>query len=117
MKYATLLIGAIGFAALLNTPLVARADDLAPSTILSNPQSYDGKSVAVQGTVQNYTTRLTPRGGTVASYKVCDQQCVSVMDPSGGAQVNGGSATVNGTFHATLQMRNQKLTNVIVISQ
>jgi hypothetical protein len=49
--------------------------------ILSNPQTYDGQPVAIQGTVQKYTTRQTPRGGTVSTYQVCDQQCVTVPSP------------------------------------
>jgi len=40
-----------------------------------------------------------------------------VLDPSGGAQINGRSATINGTFHAMLQMRGRKLTNIIVIAR
>jgi hypothetical protein len=117
MKYAALLIGAIGFATLLNTRLIARADDLAPSTILSNPASYDGQPVAVQGTIQNFSTRQTANGGTVSTYKVCDTQCVAVLDPGNGAQLNGRSATIAGTFHATLNIRGRKLTNIIVVAQ
>jgi|ERR1700683_1038388 hypothetical protein len=117
MKYAALLMAAIGFAAILNSPIIARADDLAPSMILSNPQTYDGQPVAVQGTVQKYTTRQTPRGGTVSTYQVCDQQCVTVLDSSDGAQLNGRNAIVTGTFHATLQIGGRKLTNVVVIAQ
>jgi hypothetical protein len=114
MKYLSLLIGAICFATIVNPPIIARADNLSPSAIVSNAQSYNGKSVQVQGTVQDFSTRKTPRG-TISTYKVCDQQCVAVVDSDGGTQTNGDSVTVSGTFHASLQARRQTYTNVILI--
>ncbi|MGB6060922.1 MAG: hypothetical protein WBG27_04400 [Candidatus Aquilonibacter sp.] len=63
MKYLSLLIGAICFATIVNSPTIARADDLSPTAVVSNAQSYDGKAVQVQGTVQDFSTRKTQRDG------------------------------------------------------
>ena len=113
MKKSSLLAGAL-CSALITAPIVAAAADLSPSTILSNAQSYDGQSVAVQGTITDFSTRQTRRG-TVATYKICDQKCVDVLDPNASTQTNGNSVTINGTFHASINEGRQTYSNVIVI--
>ncbi len=102
MHKLLLLAAAVCFAGLASAPLLVHAADLTPSNLLANTQSYDGKSVSVQGTVQNFSRHTTPRG-TISTYQVCDQQCVNVVDAKGSALTNGGNVNVDGTFHASLQ--------------
>ncbi|MGB6986805.1 MAG: hypothetical protein WBD74_12595 [Candidatus Aquilonibacter sp.] len=116
MHKLLLLVGAACFAALANAPLLVRAADLTPSNLLANTRSYDGQPVSVQGTVKNFSTHKTLRG-TISTFQVCDQQCVSVVDETGGAETNSADVTVSGSFHTTLQARRQTYTNVIVIQQ
>ena len=97
-------------------PATALAAALAPSAIVANPSSYDGKTVTVTGKVANYQTSNTMIG-TVAGYQVCDAKCVVVIDEKAGKQTNGASATVTGTFHATFKGPRKTYTNAVVISK
>lgn len=96
-------------------PLVAAAAGaLAPSAIVANPSSYDGKSVTVTGTVKSFQTSSTPMG-TVAGFQLCDSKCVVVIDKTNQSRSNGASATVTGTFHASFKGPRKTFTNAIVI--
>jgi len=114
MEKSLLPISVLFGSVLAVAPIIASAAVITPSTVLSNTQSYDGQPVSVSGTVKGFSTRRTPRG-TISMYQLCDRQCVNAVDRAGGAQTNGSTATVNGTFHASLQTRRQTLTNVIVV--
>ena len=94
----------------------ALAATLAPSAIVANPSSFDGKSVTVAGKVANFQTSSTMMG-KVAGYQLCDAKCVVVIDEKNHAQTNGSQATVTGTFHATFKGPRKTFTNALVISK
>ncbi len=114
MNKSSLLVATLCGAALITAPIIAAAAYLSPSAVLSDTQSYDGQSVAVQGTITDFATRQTRRG-TIATYQICDHKCVDVFDPNARTQSNDGNVTVNGTFHASLNEGRQTFSNVIVI--
>jgi hypothetical protein len=87
---------------------------VAPSAILANPSSYDGKTVTVTGTVAHFQTSSTPMG-TVAGFQLCDSKCVVVIDKTNASHSNGASATVTGTFHVTFKGPRKTFTNAIVV--
>ncbi|MBV9334079.1 MAG: hypothetical protein JO146_08730 [Candidatus Eremiobacteraeota bacterium] len=89
---------------------------LAPSAILANPSSYDGKTVTVTGTVAHFQTSSTPMG-TVAGFQLCDSKCVVVIDKTNTSHSNGASATVTGTFHVTFKGPRKSFNNAIVIGK
>lgn len=95
---------------------VAIAATLAPSAIVANPSNFDGKTVTVSGKVANFQTSSTLMG-KVAGYQLCDGKCVVVIDEKNHAQINGGQATVTGTFHVTFKGPRKTFTNAIVISK
>jgi hypothetical protein len=90
------------------------AGAIAPSAILANPSSYDGKTVTVTGTVQHFQTSSTPMG-TVAGFQLCDSKCVVVIDKTNTSHSNGASATVTGTFHVTFKGPRKTFNNAIVV--
>jgi len=92
------------------------AGAIAPSAILANPSSYDGKTVTVTGTVAHFQTSSTPMG-TVAGFQLCDSKCVVVIDKTNQAHGNGGSATVTGTFHVTFKGPRKTFNNAIVVGR
>jgi cytochrome c-type biogenesis protein CcmE len=115
MKSSRVLAAALcaGIASLV--PISALADPLTPSALLASAQAHDGQSVSVTGTVKGFTTRQGRRG-TIATFQVCDQQCVNAADLSGTTQTEGATVTLTGTIHAAMKTRQGSQTNVIVIA-
>jgi hypothetical protein len=97
-------------------PALAAAAALAPSAIVANASSYDGKSVTVTGKVTNFQTSSTPMG-TVAGFQLCDAKCVVVIDKTDQSRSNGAMATVSGTFHVTFKGPRKTFSNAIVINR
>lgn len=108
-----ILIAAL-LAAVPATTVAAAA--IAPSTILANPSSYDGKSVTVTGKVAHFQTSSTPMG-TVAGFQLCDSKCVVVIDKTNQAHSDGAGATVTGTFHVSFKGPRKTFTNAIVVGK
>src|SRR5450755_306451 len=81
----------------LSATLPAAAADLTPSAILSDPSSYDGKSVSIAGAVAKFQTSKTLLG-TVAAFQLCDAKCIVVIDQTNAAHKDGDTTTVAGTF-------------------
>jgi cytochrome c-type biogenesis protein CcmE len=103
-----------GAALALGLALPALAETLAPSAIVANPASYEGKPVTVQGKVANFQTSKTPMG-TVVAFQVCDTKCVLVIDQSDSLKyADGDSATVSGTFRTTFKGPRRSFNNVIL---
>ena len=94
--------------------IAALAAALAPSTILADAASYDGKAVTVAGKVQNYQHTHTMMG-TVAGYQLCDTKCVVVVDEKNATHQNGDTVTVSGTFHVTFKAPKRSFNNAVVI--
>jgi hypothetical protein len=107
---------AFGSAALclaLASPVLA--DDLAPSTILASPSTYEGKTVTVAGKVANFQTSKTMMG-TVTAFQLCDSKCVLVIDETNASKhANGDQATATGTFQSTFKGPRRTFNNVVVI--
>ena len=95
-------------------PAIALAAALAPSTIVANPASYDGKSVTVTGKVTNFQMQNT-MAGQVAGFALCDTKCVVVIDKTHQSRSNGATATITGTFHTTFKGPRKSFNNAIVI--
>ena len=104
-------------AALLSAiPVVAAAGPLAPSAIVANPSSYDGKSVTVTGKVSSFQTSSTPMG-PVAGFQLCDTKCVVVIDKTDQSRSDGATATVTGVFHVTFKGPRKTFTNAVVVGR
>ncbi|HTX58028.1 MAG TPA: hypothetical protein VMH02_00025 [Verrucomicrobiae bacterium] len=97
-------------------PSLALAAALAPSAIVANPSSYDGKSVTVTGKVAGFQTSSSPLG-KVAGFQLCDGKCIVVIDQRDTARTDGATVTVTGTFHATFKGPRKSFTNAVVISK
>ncbi len=94
--------------------LPAAAADLAPSTLVASPSTYEGKAVSVAGTVAKYQTSKTLMG-MVAAYQLCDTKCIVVIDETNTAHKDGDKVTVSGTFQTTFKGRQRSFKNVVVI--
>ncbi len=90
------------------------ASDLAPSKIVADPASFEGKSVSVTGTVAKYQTTKTLMG-TIAAFQLCDDKCVVVIDETDTAHKDGDTVTVAGTFQSSFKGPKRSFTNVVVI--
>jgi hypothetical protein len=93
---------------------VAAAAALAPSAIVANPATYDGKSVTVTGKVTNFQMQSTMMG-QVAGFALCDTKCVVVIDKTHQSRSDGATATVTGTFHVTFKGPHKSFKNAIVV--
>ena len=96
-------------------PALALAATLAPSALVADPASYDGKAVTVAGTVSNFQTSNT-MAGKVAGFQLCDSKCIVVIDKTNQAHSNGSTATVTGTFHVSFSGPRKTFKNAVVIS-
>jgi hypothetical protein len=103
-------------AILASLPIAAVASALAPSAILANPSTYDGKPVIVSGAVSNFAAKDT-KLGKFTRFDLCDAKCVPVLDMTGQTHTNGSMATVSGTFHATFKAPQKTWNNVIIVGQ
>jgi hypothetical protein len=106
--------GAAILALALSATLPAAAADLTPTAILSDPSSYDGKSVSVAGTVAKYQTSRTLLG-TVAAFQLCDKKCIVVIDETNTAHKDGDATTVSGTFQTSFKGPKRSFKNVVVV--
>jgi hypothetical protein len=93
--------------------LIAQAA-LAPSTILGNPASYEGKTVTVSGTVSNLQVSKT-MFRKVTGFQLCDKKCVVVVDETNAARHNGEQATVSGTFQTSFKGPKRTFKNVVLV--
>ena len=99
----------------VNWALPAKAADaLAPSTIVADPASYEGKTVHVSGTVAKYQTTKTMMG-TIAAFTLCDAKCVVVIDETNTAHKDGDTVAVAGVFQTTFKGRQRTFSNVVVV--
>lgn len=113
MTFTASLTGTLILGLLTSLAAPAGATDLTPTALLASASRYDGQSVTLEGTVQGFGTHHTRRG-TVALFRLCDAQCVNIVDPSGTSRSDGSPATITGTFHLSLHARTKTFTNVIV---
>jgi hypothetical protein len=95
-------------------PAIAAAAALAPSAIVANAASYDGRTVTVTGKVSNFQVSSTPMG-QVAGFQLCDAKCVVVIDKTHQSRTNGATATVTGTFHVTFKGPRKSFNNAVVV--
>ncbi|MDQ2908677.1 MAG: hypothetical protein M3R44_04920 [Candidatus Eremiobacteraeota bacterium] len=94
--------------------LPVAAADLAPSAIVANPSSYEGKAITVAGKVAHFQTSKTPMG-TVAAFQLCDAKCVVVIDETNTARHDGDQATVSGKFQMKFKGRVRSFDNVVLV--
>ncbi|HVN69237.1 MAG TPA: hypothetical protein VMU38_06290 [Candidatus Binatia bacterium] len=95
-------------------PIAAVAATLAPSAIVATPSTYDGQTVTVAGTVQNFMSKDTAMG-KFSGFQLCDSKCINVIDKTNQSHTNGSSATVTGTFHASFKAPHKTWSNALVI--
>lgn len=87
---------------------------LTPSQILSNPSSYEGRSVTVSGTVSHLQVSKT-MFRKVTGFQLCDSKCVVVIDESNASHKEGETATVSGTFQQSFKGPKRSFSNVVLI--
>ncbi len=87
---------------------------LTPSQILSNPSSYEGKSVTVSGTISHLQVSKT-MFRKVTGYQLCDTKCVVVIDEKNADHHDGEQATISGTFQQSFKGPKRSFDNVILI--
>jgi hypothetical protein len=98
---------------ILSVVLIAQAA-LAPSAILSNTGSYEGKSVTVSGTVSHMQVSKS-MFRTVTGFQLCDSKCVVVIDETNATHHDGEQATVSGTFQSTFKGPKRSFKNVVLV--
>jgi hypothetical protein len=82
------------------TALPALAAAATVGQILSSPSSYDGRQVAVSGTVEQLERKVSRRGNPYVTFSICSGQCIHVF-AFGSPSINDGQTiTVRGTFAA-----------------
>lgn len=77
----------------------AHATTLAPGDVLANGATYDGKTVAVAGTVSDFRSHVSHKGNAYATFELCaSSSCVHVFEWGTESRSEGRSLTVHGTF-------------------
>jgi hypothetical protein len=95
-------------------PIAVAAANLTPSIVLATPSTYDGKSIAVSGTVSDFTTRNTDLGN-FTKFSLCDTKCITVLDKGQQSHADKSTVTVTGTFHASFKGPHKVWTDVLMI--
>jgi hypothetical protein len=77
----------------------ADATALAPGDLLAQAATYDGKTVAVAGTVSDFRSHVSHKGNAYATFELCAaSRCVHVFEWGTASLAEGESLTVHGTF-------------------
>jgi len=85
-----------------------------PSELVAGAATYDGTAVSVSGTAKDPHARKTRRG-QILLYKLCDENCINVVQFGEAAAVeDGASVSVTGTFHQSFG-RIRKTDDVLVV--
>lgn len=84
----------------------AGSGTLSPGDLLAHPSTYDGKTVAVVGTVTNFLGYVSyDRSNPGVTFDLCAaSRCVHVYEYADQTYTDGQSATVRGVF----SIRNEK---------
>lgn len=82
------------------SPVPAITAPAAIADILANPASFDGKHLAVTGTIANLAPKTSKRGNDYTTFDLCDTKCIRVYSYGHPKLSNGQKLTVNGTFAA-----------------
>ncbi|MGB6714962.1 MAG: hypothetical protein WBE30_15170 [Candidatus Cybelea sp.] len=93
---------------------VAAYPTVAPSALIAGPSTYDGQTVTVTGTVQNFMSKTTAMGH-FSGYQLCDTKCINVIDKTNQQHSNGTTATVTGMFHASFKAPHKTWSNALLI--
>lgn len=96
-------------------PVTATAyPTVAPSALVASSSTYDGQTVTVTGTVQNFMSKTTAMGH-FSGYQLCDTKCINVIDKTNQQHSNGTTATVTGMFHASFKAPHKTWSNALLI--
>jgi hypothetical protein len=93
---------------------VAAYPTVAPSALVASPSTYDGQTLTVTGTVQNFMSKKTAMG-QFSGYQLCDAKCINVIDKTNQQHSNGSTATVSGVFHASFKGPHKTWSNALLI--
>lgn len=94
--------------------LLASAAALAPSALVANPASYEGKPVVVQGKISNIQ-KTHSLMGSVTGFKLCDTACVVVIDKTNASHTEGETAKISGTFQSSFKGPKRSFKNVVLV--
>ncbi len=94
--------------------MTAAATPTAIADILTNPASFDGKHLTVNGTVTQLSEKTSKRGNDYTVFDLCApaSSCIHAYSHGHPKIANGQTLTVNGTFFAvkkvgTLEFKNE----------
>lgn len=72
---------------------------VSPSTLVGDPSKYDGQTVTVTGTAR-VRERNNARAGAARRFRLCDTDCINVVQFGGNDVKEGSSLTLTGRFRA-----------------
>jgi hypothetical protein len=78
----------------------AHATTLAPGDLLAHDATYDGKAVAVAGTVSDFRSHVSHKGNAYVTFELCASGCIHVFEWGCPSIGEGQALTVHGTFSA-----------------
>jgi len=104
------ILAFLGALALTAAPVLA-ADSI--DAIIANPASFDGKHVAVTGTVDNVKMKTSRRGNDYTTFDLCQTQCVHVYAHGHANVTKGATVSVTGDFVASRTIGTFTVTNQI----
>lgn len=95
-------------------PIAAVAATVTPSAIMASPSTFDGQTVTVTGTVQNFVSKTTEMGN-FARFQLCDAKCINVIDKTNQSHSSGATATITGVFHVSFKAPKKTWADVVLI--
>jgi len=78
--------------------LLAQAT-LSPADLLAHGATYDGKSVAVAGTIAHIVHKTSRRGNAYTTFDLCaGTSCIHVFEYGNASVTEGATGTFTGTY-------------------
>src|SRR5574337_39214 len=66
--------------AMLFIPLICEAAGLSPTTVLTHAMQYDDQTIQVKGVVEDFEIKVSHRGNTYETFKLCEgTTCINVF--------------------------------------
>jgi hypothetical protein len=93
-----LLLAALCGWAVLVTSSLAQGISTSPTDILRAPDRFDGRTVAIMGTITNLQERVSRAGNPYYTLDLSDGKQARRVFSFGTAPCRAGAATVEGTF-------------------
>lgn len=85
---------------ILFLPIACEASDISPSAVIAHAMQYNGQTIRVSGTIEDFEIKVSHRGNTYETFKLCgNTDCLNVFAWGQASHNDGEKITLSGVFY------------------